>query len=104
MSGTRRQLAIRRAIRALVPLAPLAEVEPAAERAAGRGLKTLPPSVAAWLALVAHVRHAHTDYDALLDEGYERDAARFFVADEIDRVLTAWGCRRAFDPDEDQSG
>ena len=34
-------------------------------------MKTLPPSVAVWLATVAHVRHAHTRYDAMLEDGYD---------------------------------
>jgi len=104
MVGTRRQQAIRRAMRAFVPQIPLADAEPvlaAAERAA---MKTLPPSTAAWLALTAHVRHVHTDYDALLDEGYARDAARFFVADATDAVLTRWGCARSVTAGDEDGG
>ena len=64
-------------------------------------LKTLPPSVAVWLATVAHVRHAHTEYERLLSEGYDRDSARFFVIDEINAVLTRWRATRLLDPDDD---
>jgi len=59
-----------------------------------RGLKASTPETGAWLALVAYVRHALTEYDDLLDQGYDRDSARFFVAGEIEAVLTAWGVRR----------
>ena len=59
-----------------------------------RGLKSGMPETAAWLALVAYARHAFTDYDDLLDQGYDRDRARFFVADEIEAVLGAWGVKR----------
>lgn len=58
------------------------------------GLRTASPQAAAWLSLVSYARHAHTDYDALLAEGYGPEAARFFVRDEINAVLAAWGCRR----------
>jgi hypothetical protein len=49
---------------------------------------------AAWLSLVAYVRRALTDYDDLLTQGYDHDSARFFVAAQIDGVLSSWGVRR----------
>lgn len=99
--GTRRQQAIRKAIQGLIPLAPFADAVPIYEAAIGPGFRTLPPSVAAWLATAAHVRHAHTDYDVLLAEGYERDAARFFVRERMEDVLASWGCRRTLDEHEE---
>jgi hypothetical protein len=59
-----------------------------------RGLRTSVPETAAWLALVAYVRHALTDYDDLLAQGYDRDSARFFVADEMTAMLGGWGVTR----------
>lgn len=93
MIGTKRQQAIRKALRALAPGIPLADAQIVLELAARAQMKALPPATALWLALGSHVRHAHTDYDRLLAEGYERDAARFFVIDETDDVLTSWGCQ-----------
>ena len=58
------------------------------------GLRAASPEAAAWLSLVAYVRHTFTDYDERLDQGYDRDSARFFVADEINEVLKGWGARR----------
>jgi len=52
------------------------------------------PENAAWLSLVAYIRHVLTDYDALIAEGYDRDSARFFVADETNSYLEEWGARR----------
>lgn len=100
MSGTRRQQAIRKAIRETVPLVPFSDAEPIFARASGATMKALPPSVAAWLAVTSHVRHVHTDYDALLAEGYDRDAARFFVREAMEQVLTGWGCRRRVEDQE----
>jgi hypothetical protein len=100
--ATRRQDAIREALRTLVPLAPFSDFDPIYTRAIGPGFRHLPPSTAAWLAVTAHVRHAHTDYDALLAEGYERDAARFFVKDAMEDQLTAWGCRRSIGESEEE--
>ncbi|RDJ20156.1 DUF2293 domain-containing protein [Bosea caraganae] len=95
MAGTKRQQAIRRALRALAPGIPLIDAEAVVTLAERRHMKELPPSTALWLALGSHVRHSHTDYDRLLDEGYERDAARFFVVEETDAVLSSWGCQRS---------
>lgn len=95
MAGTKRQQAIRRALRALVPGIPLADAEAVISLAERRHMKDLPPSTALWLALGSHVRHSHTDYDRLLGEGYDRDSARFFVVEETDAVLSSWGCQRS---------
>ncbi|KUL96805.1 hypothetical protein DK26_01985 [Bosea sp. WAO] len=102
MVGTKRQQAIRKALRALAPGIPLSDAEMVLELAGRNQMKALPPKTALWLALGSHVRHSHTDYDRLLAEGYERDAARFFVVDQTDDVLSSWGCQRSVaDGDED---
>lgn len=51
--------------------------------------KQLDP-VALRLAVVAHIRHEHTRYDALLMTGCDREAARRAVRTEIDAVLARW--------------
>jgi hypothetical protein len=58
------------------------------------GLARAAPDAAAWLALVSYARHVFTDYDALLDEGYDRESARHFVAAETGAVLAGWGVTR----------
>ena len=42
------------------------------------------------LAVIAHVRHIETDYDALLAQGYERSEARAQVHDAVARILARW--------------
>ena len=42
------------------------------------------------LAVVAHIRHAETDYDALLAQGWDRWDARTQVEADVARVLTKW--------------
>ena len=103
MVGTRRQQAIRKALRALAPGIPLSDVEAVIALAERKHMKDLPPSAALWLALGSHVRHVHTDYERLLAEGYDRDAARFFVAEETDSVLAGWGCQRSVSDGEDEA-
>jgi hypothetical protein len=94
MSGTKRQLEIRKTLRLLVPLISLADAQDVLARAGGPKMRALRPDAALWLALVSHIRHRFTDYDQLLDEGYERDAARFFVLDATNDVLARWGSTR----------
>ncbi len=97
---TDRQRAIARALTLLVPLAPFADIEATRAAALKADFRALPPSLAVWLATVAHVRHAHTDYERLLDEGYDRDSARFFVVDAVNEALTRWRATRLLDPDD----
>lgn len=42
------------------------------------------------LAVRAHVRHVHTDYDRLLGSGWERHEARDRVVPKVDRLLESW--------------
>ena len=63
------------------------------------GLKHAAPEEAAWLSLVAYVRHVFTDYDELLTQGYDQDSARFFVAEAMEAKLAGWGVRRKLSAD-----
>jgi hypothetical protein len=42
------------------------------------------------LAVVAHIRHQHTNYDRLLMQGASRLDARILVREKIDQVLVKW--------------
>lgn len=99
--STGRQKSIAKALTVLLPMAPYADIEKIRTAAGAPHLKALPASIAVWLATVAHIRHAHTDYEKLLAEGYDRDSARFFVIDEINAWLTKWRATRLLDPDDD---
>jgi hypothetical protein len=54
--------------------------------AAGRALD----ASAVGLAVIAHIRHTHTNYDELLMGGAERLDARAQVREKIDRILAEW--------------
>jgi hypothetical protein len=83
------------ALRRLAPRMPAHEFGAVVDHALDSpGLRTAAVENATWLSLVAYVRHALTDYDALLADGYDRDSARHFVADEMNTVLAGWGVRR----------
>ncbi len=98
---TGRQRAIARALTALLPMAPYADMEKIRADAGAVHMKTLPPTIAVWLATIAHVRHAHTDYEKLLGEGYDRDSARFFVLAQTNETLTRWRATRLLDADDE---
>jgi hypothetical protein len=42
------------------------------------------------LAVIAHIRHAETNYDELLSQGLDRLLARNEVKEEIDKALAGW--------------
>jgi hypothetical protein len=83
------------ALRRLAPKMPAHEFASVVDHAVdSRGLSHASPETAAWLSLVAYVRHVFTDYDELRDQGYDEDSARFFVMEEMEAVLKEWGVRR----------
>ncbi len=90
-----RRAALEAALRRLAPRIPDHEFGAVIDHGLDSpGLKASAPESAAWLSLVAYVRHVMTDYDALLAEGYDVDSARHFVLDETNAVLEDWGVRR----------
>ena len=97
--STRAEIA--RALRVLAPRIPAHEFEAVLDHARDSpGLKTAAPETAAWLSLVAYARHVFTDYDEFLQNAYDRDSARFFVASELAAVLREWGVRRPLTPED----
>jgi hypothetical protein len=90
-----RRALLEEAVRVLAPRAPDHEFEAIVDHALmSAGLRTASPETAAWLSMVAFIRHRLTEYDRLLDEGYDQDSARFFVLEEINGVLEEWGSPR----------
>jgi hypothetical protein len=87
---------IENALRRLAPRMPAHEFGAVVDHALdSRGLNKASPEAAVWLSLVAYVRHVCTEYDELMQQGYDRESARFFVAGEIEGILSDWGvCRR----------
>jgi len=90
-----RRAAIETALRRLAPRIPPHEFASIVDHAVDSpGLRSAQPEPAAWLSLVAYVRHIFTDYDELLRQGYDQESARFFVAAASDEILQQWGVRR----------
>jgi|SRR5215216_7027934 len=90
-----KRAAIEAALRRLAPRLPPHELAAVVDHATDSpGLRSAAPETAAWLSLVAYVRHVFTDYDELLHQGYDAESARFFVTEEINAVLDGWGVRR----------
>ena len=90
---------IEEAVRELAPRIPDYEAGAIADHAMdSRGLSVASAETAVWLSMVAFVRHALTEYDSLLEEGYDQESARHFVAADIQAVLTEWGVLRPLCP------
>jgi len=93
--GSNKRSEIETALRRLAPRIPPHELGAVVDHALdSRGLSVATPERAAWLALVAYVRHVFTDYDAMLAQGYDVDSARHFVAPDIEDVLQQWGVKQ----------
>jgi hypothetical protein len=96
-----KRIDIEAALRRLAPRIPPHELGAVVDHALdSRGLRAASPEAAAWLSLVAYVRHVLTEYDELLDQGYDVDSARHFVAADIDATLRRWGVRRSLSADD----
>lgn len=89
-------------LRAMIPLAPYADFHPILETMRTRHMANLDTRAAAHLATIAHIRHQHTGYDDLRDDGYDHDSARHFVLEDINQVLEDWGSTRrlSFETDD----
>lgn len=99
-----RRAAVAAALAVLAPRLPDFETEAVVDRAlSSPGLRGAAPENAAWLALVAFTRHVCTEYDDLLDDGYDRDSARHFVLDDLNATLTEWGVGRRVSGEEAES-
>lgn len=101
--ATKRQSAISMAVARFIPQAPFYDAEAVRARAAAKHLRGLAAETAAWLAIIAYIRHVYTNYDALRDEGYEKDAARFFVCDAVNAKLQEWRAVRFLTAEETEA-
>ena len=102
-SMSRRQ-ALEDAVRTLAPRIPAHEFEAVVDHAlVSPGLRKAMPERAAWLSLTAYIRHRLTEYDSLLDEGYDPESARFFVLDDINGTLEEWSSPRRVSGEEAES-
>jgi hypothetical protein len=90
--------AFARAIREHFPSCPVGQEAPIAEHAcrkySGRvgrtaAAKAMSPE-AIRLAVIAHIRHVHTNYDELLGRLGDRESARLEVIDQVAAVLDRW--------------
>ena len=100
MKSVARQKEIRKRLRELVPAASMEDFLAMEEIAAAGHLRHLPASIAVWQAATTRARHAHTDYDQLLEDGYDQESARHFVLDEINAQLETWGCSKRISEEE----
>lgn len=93
--------AIENALRYLAPRIPDHEFGVIADHVMDNpSLHSAAPETAAWLSMVSFIRHVLTEYDSLLEEGYEQESARHFVASDMQAALKEWGVKRPLNPGE----
>jgi hypothetical protein len=98
-----RREALEGALRVLAPRIPRHEFEAVVDHAQrSPGLRHATPETGIWLSLVAYIRHTFTEYDSLLEEGYDHESARHFVLDDINEVLARWGSPRRVEAAESE--
>ncbi len=86
----------------LFPSCPAASAEVIAQHTAQRGSGRVGRSAAGReadekavrLAVIAHIRHEHTDYDQLLMNGVPRDEARQRIRARVEQVVVQWESAR----------
>lgn len=88
---TKKQKLQMEVLRKLIPLAPYLDFHTVYEAMRAHHMNNLEIPAAAHLAAIAHIRHQHTEYDDLRNEGYDHDSARHFVLNAINEVLQDWG-------------
>ncbi len=99
-----RKRLVEQAILALAPDIPVKDLASVASHALHtEAFRRAVPETAAWLSLVSYVRHNFTQYDAMLNDGYDREAARHFCLEPTNECLRGWGARRLVSdaPDDD---
>jgi len=90
--------AFAREIHSQYPACPAGEEKAIAERACRKYSGRVGRSAAAKefspeairLAVVAHIRHVHTEYDKLLDRYADREMARWKIHDKVSAILDKW--------------
>lgn len=87
----KRRKEVKELVSTLLPHVSLSDFEKIIEIAEKGHLRHLPPSIIAWQSITTHIRHNHTEYDTLLAEGYDVEAAKHFVLDDMNEKLEQWG-------------
>lgn len=95
-----RQRIIAKTLSTLLPGVPYADAEKICIMAYAPHMKSLPPSLAVRLAIIAYIRHQYTNYDDLRDNGYDVDSARFFSSEQIQEKLNEWRANFALQIDD----
>lgn len=93
---------VRKTLKLMIPKASLSDFEKIMEIAARSHLRHLPTPILAWRSVTTHIRHNYTEYDALLEEGYDIESAKHFVLDTMNETLGNWGATKTITIDEQQ--
>lgn len=82
---------VRKTLKLMIPNASLSDFQKIMAIAEGSHLRHLPSPILSWRSVTTHIRHNYTEYDALLEEGYDIESAKHFVLDVMNETLELWG-------------
>lgn len=91
---------VRKTLKLMIPNASLSDFQKIMAIAKGSHLRHLPSPILAWRSVTTHIRHNHTEYDALLEEGYDIESAKHFVLDVMNETLELWGATKRIEAEE----
>lgn len=91
---------VRKTLKLMIPKATLYDFQKIMEIAEGSHLRHLPSPILAWRSVTTHIRHNHTEYDALLEEGYDVESAKHYVLEAMNETLEIWGATKKITTDE----
>lgn len=91
---------VRKTLKLMIPKASLSDFQKTMEIAERSHLRHLPSPILAWRSVTTHIRHNHTEYDSLLEEGYDIESAKHFVLEMMNETLELWGATKRIDVEE----
>lgn len=99
--GRKQEKDLKDKLREMLPRITLSDFQDILSIAHKGHLRHLPDTIVLWQAVTTHIRHAHTDYDDLMEDGYDQHSARHFVLDAMNEKLAEWGSSRFLDASAD---
>lgn len=93
---------VRKTLKLTIPNVSLSDFQKIMVIAERSHLRHLPSPILAWRSVTTHIRHNHTEYDALLEEGYDIESAKHFVLETMNETLENWGATKRITVDEPQ--
>lgn len=91
-------------LREMFPAISMLDILSIAKLCRNKKFNKLPPSITCWLCSISYIRHNYTEYDTLLQDGYDQETARYYTIDCINNKLEQWQSKKLLSYNEDLPG